>query len=220
MLGDVRRGVRPLGGLEVGQRHVARAEIVELAERGEAVAHLMTALDPDQRGYLAGLVDADDVVGGIGLLEIARVGRDEALHDVDLFQRVADRAVAVDLGGDVDRPELPADPALPKPRHVGHQGLFPLVGAAGEAFGPAAVIFAQLLGEVVVAVDQRRGLQDAVNAGLDLGVDLLGSSRRGDDQGGGEEERGFGDHGRGLGTALRQSQLPLRGKDEGGNERS
>ena len=37
ILGIVGRGVGPFGGLEVGQRHVARAEIVELAQRGEAV---------------------------------------------------------------------------------------------------------------------------------------------------------------------------------------
>ena len=71
VLGHVRRGVRPVGGLEMRQRHVARAEIVELAKRGEAVAHLVAALDADQRGDLARLVDADDVVGGVGLLEVA-----------------------------------------------------------------------------------------------------------------------------------------------------
>ena len=36
------------------------------------------------------------------------------------------------------------------------------------------VILAQLLGEVVVAVDQRRRLEDAVDPRLDLRVDRLG----------------------------------------------
>ena len=64
IFGIVGGAVGPFGGLVVGQRHVARAEAVELAQRGEAAADLAAALDPDQRGDLAGLVDADDVVGG------------------------------------------------------------------------------------------------------------------------------------------------------------
>ena len=54
-----------------------------------------------------------------------------------------------------------------------------LVGAAGEVGDAVAVIFLQLLGDVVVAVDQRRLLEDAVDPRLDLGVDrLLGMRRR------------------------------------------
>ena len=37
ILGIVGGAVGPFGGLEVGQRHVARAEVVELAQRGKAV---------------------------------------------------------------------------------------------------------------------------------------------------------------------------------------
>ena len=102
----VGRAVGELVVLEMGQRHVARAKIVELAQRREAAADLVTALDADQRGDLAGLVDADDVVGGVGQLEVVRIGFDQALDDVDLLERVADRAVAGHLGRDVDRPEL------------------------------------------------------------------------------------------------------------------
>ena len=76
--------------------------------------------------------------------------------------------------GDIDRPELAADAALVKPRHVGHQRLVrALVGAAREPVDAQPVIFAQLLGQVVVAVDQRRRLEDAVDPRLDLGVDRL-----------------------------------------------
>ena len=70
IFGIVGRAVGPFGVLVVGQRHVARAEVVELAQRGEAAADLVPALDPDQRGDLARLVDADDVVGGAGQLEV------------------------------------------------------------------------------------------------------------------------------------------------------
>ena len=62
----------------------------------------------------------------------------------------------------------------------------------------AAVILAQLLGEIVVAVDQRRRLEDAVDPRLDLGVDLLGGAAGGD----GGERRGDEEwlvcHGRGF----------------------
>ena len=54
----------------------------------------------------------------------------------------------------------------------------PLVGAAGEAVDAALVIFAQLLGDVVVPVDQRGRLEDAVDPRLDLGIDRLGGARR------------------------------------------
>ena len=52
--------------LEVSERHVARAEVVELAQRRHVAADLVTALDPDQRRDAARLVDADDVVGSAG----------------------------------------------------------------------------------------------------------------------------------------------------------
>ncbi len=47
----------------------------------------MAALDADQRGDLAFLADAHDVVGGVGHLENIGVGRDHALDHVDLFER-------------------------------------------------------------------------------------------------------------------------------------
>ena len=106
ILGIVGRAVGELVVLEVGQRHVARAEVVELAQRGEAAADLVAALDADQRGDLARLVDADDVVGGARQLEVVRIGLDQPLDDVDLLERLADRGVAGDFARDVDRPEL------------------------------------------------------------------------------------------------------------------
>ena len=87
------------------------------------------------------------------------------------------------------------------------------------------VILAQLLGDVVVAVDQRRRLEDAVDPRLDLGVDRLGGGGRGDEHGGGEQERGFECHGRGLGTARGARAIAgrlsfvARADDEGGDER-
>ena len=71
-----------------------------------------------------GLVDADDVVGGAARSSrSSRIGGDHPVDDVDLLDRLADRFVAGDRAVDIDRPELPADAAGAKPRHVGHQRL-------------------------------------------------------------------------------------------------
>ncbi len=122
-LGIVGRAVGPFGGLVMGQSHVARAQAVELTQCGQAAADLAPALDPDQRGDSPGLVNADHVVGGERALEVARVGGDHPVDDVDLFDGLADRLVAGNRAVDIDRPELSADAAGVEPGHVGHQGL-------------------------------------------------------------------------------------------------
>ncbi len=142
----VGRAVGPFVVLEVGERHVARAELIELPQRGEAAADLVPALDADQRSDFAGLVDAHDVVRSSGEGEVVGIGFDQALDDVDLLDRLADRGVAGDFGRDVDRPELRPDAALVQPRHVGHQRVCALVGAAREPLDAEAVILAQLFG--------------------------------------------------------------------------
>ena len=87
------------------------------------------------------------------------------VDDVDLLDRLADRLIAGDGAIDVDRPELFSDPAFVEARHVGHQRFgFSGRAAAGEAIDLEAVIFGQLLGQIIVAVDQRGGLEDAVDA--------------------------------------------------------
>ena len=196
-LGIVGRAVGEFVVLEVGQRHVASAEVVELAKRGEAAADLVTALDPDQRGDFSRLVDAHDVVGGPRQLEVARIGFHHSIDGIDLLERRADRRIAGHFGRDVDRPELPADTALVKPRHVGHQRMVrPTVGAAREALDAEIVILAQLFGDVVVAVDQRRALEDSIDPRLDVRRDRLGGSSGGHEgQGCCEEERVFEVHG-------------------------
>ena len=142
-LGVVGRAVGELVVLEMRERHVARAEIVELSQRCEASSDLVAALDPDQRSDLARLVDANDIIGGERELEVVGIGFDDPLDGVDLLERVADRVVAGDVRRDVDRPELRADAALMKPCHVGHQRMvLPLVRAAGEPIDAHCVILA------------------------------------------------------------------------------
>ena len=71
------------------------------------------------------------------------------------------------------RPTRIAPPTRPgvEPRHVGHQRVS---GCAGRCRWrgcrrSSAVILAKLLGQIVMAVDQRRRVEDAVDPRLDLG---------------------------------------------------
>jgi hypothetical protein len=89
-------------------------------------------------------------------------------------------SISGDGATDIDRPELSADPALAKPSHVGHQRLgASAVGAAREVRDAILVILAELFGQVVMAVDQRGLLEDAIDAGLRLRVEGLRVERRG-----------------------------------------
>ena len=56
--------------LRVGQRHVAGAGGVHLAQYRQRIVDLVTALDADQAGDPVRLVDAAHVGGGIGHLEV------------------------------------------------------------------------------------------------------------------------------------------------------
>ena len=200
VLGIVGRAVRPFGGLVVGQRHVARAEVVILAQGRERAADLAAALDPQHRRHAPGLVDAHDVVGGARELKVLRISVDHPPCDIDLLDGLADCRVAGHRAVDVDRPELPTDAAPVEPRHVGHQRVRrPLVGAAREPGDAALVILGELFGDIVVAVDQRGRLEDSVDPRLDLWVDRIGG-RRGGNEGdcSGEQQHGFERHGRGF----------------------
>jgi hypothetical protein len=170
----VRCAVRPVGGLVVGQRHVTDAKIVEAAQRGHRAADLAATLHAEHRADPSGAMDPDHVVGGEGELEVARVGLDQPPRRVDLLDGRADRLIAGQRAADVDRPELAADAPGAKPGHVGHHRLGPACAAAREAFHPALVILAQLPGQIVVAVDEWRPLEDAVDPCLGADIDRLG----------------------------------------------
>ena len=117
-------------------------------------------------------MDANNVVGGQCPFEIARIVGDHPVDDVDLLEGAADGFVAGVFAVDIDRPELAADATGVKAGHVGHQVIIgPRAGAAGEAGDGVVVVVGELFGDVVVAVDQGRGGEDAVDAGASGGVD-------------------------------------------------
>ena len=180
----VGRAVGPIVILEMGQRHIARAKRVKAAQRGEIIADVVATLHPDQRGDASGAVDTADIIGGGGEFEIARVGGDQTLDDVDLLERFADRGIAGDLRRDVDRPELSPDAPGAEAGDVGHQWLGEPIGAAGKTGDAHAIFLAQLPREIIVAIDQRGLLENMVDSSGDFRVDRLGMERgRGNERG-------------------------------------
>ena len=109
---------------------------------------------------------------------------DEAADDVDLLQRHLDRARPGDVGGNVDRPELAADMAGAQPLEVGLERPGERTAVERHLLYRAGEPLAQLPGEVVVAVDDGGGGEDA------LGTRQRGIARRFGDHGGSEEQRG------------------------------
>ncbi len=162
MLRGVGGGVRPVDVPGVGQRHVARAQNVHLPQRRERVVDLVAALDPDQGGDAAMGVDALDVGGRVGHLEIGGVAADEGLHEVDLLDGFLDRRWSLDFRRDPHRPELSADHSGVQTGNVGHQG----AGAVLQ-IGQRRLLrepFAKLPCQVVVTIDQRRASEDPLQS--------------------------------------------------------
>jgi hypothetical protein len=91
----VRRGVGgavgPGGVLEMGQRHVARAERVHLPQHRQRAADRMAALHADQRGDPARLERLFSTGSGLAIGQLARVAGDQPFQHVDLLERRLDR---------------------------------------------------------------------------------------------------------------------------------
>ena len=120
VLGIVGRRIAPLRVLAVGEGHVESPEVVGRPQDRERVLDRVTALHADERGDPARAMDADDVVGGVGDLQVRGIGGHETFDEVDLLDHGAGitGAAAADGNRDVDGPELRAHPALAKPRQI------------------------------------------------------------------------------------------------------
>ena len=122
MTGLVGGGVGPVERVGVRQRHVARTEIVKHAQHSERVFDRVAAFDADQRGDLARLSNALDIVGGVGHLESVGVTANHAVNQIHLFEAIAGCSAFRDrVDRDESGPELSADTALDQPRDVGVQ---------------------------------------------------------------------------------------------------
>ena len=164
------------------QRHVARAEAVEHAQRAERAVDRMPAFHADERRDLALLEDALDVIGGQRQLECLGVLAHHAVDDVDLLERR--RHGRRIICRDVDRPELTADAARTQAGDVGHD--------RGLRFGDVELvqIAPGILSErprvVVVPVDEWHLLLQLPRARQKGRVALLrlsgGDQRQGEDE--------------------------------------
>ena len=105
----------------VGQRHVARAGVVHLAQHRQGIVDLMAAFDADQRSNLVRLVNAANIRGRIGHLEIGRILRRHALDQIDLLQRHLHRLEALQSHRYPHRPELRAHMPGAQSRNIRHQ---------------------------------------------------------------------------------------------------
>jgi hypothetical protein len=169
--GDVGRRVGPGHVDVVRQGQVADAEPVQHPEDAQRVRDGVAALGAEQRGDPAAGEGGQHVVGAECELQVVRVAADHPVDEVDLLQRGGHRGVTLQRAGDVDRPELAADPAAPQPRQVGvrrrhgTRQVHPVqVGSEPGAQRPR---------QVVVAVDQRVPAQQGAGRGEVVGHPAL-----------------------------------------------
>src|SRR5207249_9289404 len=118
----------------------------------ERIVDRVPALDADQRGDLAVLAGAIDVIHRQGEHERVRVMPDHAVDDVDLFERGFDGGAGLHRRGrHVDTPELGADAARPQAGDVGLQARLRFGDI--DRLEAEVALAPQLPRQVVVAVD-------------------------------------------------------------------
>ena len=146
----------------------------------------MPALDADQRRHAPAGEDPDHVIGGVGDGEVVRVAHREPVHEVDLLQGDVHGLVELQADRHEDRPELGPDAALPHARDVRVHRRIQVMGVPQVLDVELAVRPpAQGPGGVVVPIEERDALQDAVDDGA---VVRLGGDRRGGEPGEREHE--------------------------------
>ena len=190
----VRRAVGPGRGLGVGQGHVARAGPVELPQQGQGIVDRIAALHPDQAGDPARFEHRIHLVRRGRQAEGVGMGGDDAFGRVDLLEGFLDRLQRRQAGRHIDGPELPPDTAGPQARDIGVQfGRRHQILRQIDGVDIVPILLSQRPRQVVVPVDQRRGLQNLHHSRL-IGVLSLGHpSQRERGDGDGDETA---DHGR------------------------
>ena len=173
---NVALGVGPVVGVEVGQGHVADAEIVVVAEKAKGVFDGVAAFDAHEGGDFVLVVGPNDVVGGGGEDEVVGMrGDDIGADGVDHLEGAVGGVIAVDVFGiDVDREELCAEETL----HAGK------VCFAGLIWGGDVVAGDGAGGDVVVSVDEDGFAGDAIDLSLGDLVGLLGDEGKSKSGGG------------------------------------
>ncbi len=162
--GRVERGIGPIERHVVSERHVSHAQIVVRAERAERILDGVSALQAKERGELALLELASNVGGTQRKRESVGILLDHSARDIYLLELHSGVARITVFAWSVDRPELRPDHSLSEPLKIRLAGSVcaEIVGidvAAGDS------VFADPPRQIVVAVDERRRLENAFGAG-------------------------------------------------------
>ncbi|OQB89407.1 MAG: hypothetical protein BWX84_02427 [Verrucomicrobia bacterium ADurb.Bin118] len=160
MFGLVSGRVGPRRVFGVRQCQITRAQFMQHAQHRQRVAQRMAALDADERRNPAHAMNPFDVIGGAGQFKRVRVIFDQAMHQIGLFQSHFHGRGGGKLRRHIDGPELRAHPAGPQPRDIRRPRLGQLMRALAQIHGgKIVVLFMELPGQIVVAVNQRHCAQ-------------------------------------------------------------
>jgi hypothetical protein len=156
----------PVVGVEVGEGHIANAEIVVVAEETEGIFDSMTAFDAHEGSDLVFVVGADYIVGRCSEDEIVGVsGDDVGTNGIYHLQGAIGRVIVFDVFGSyVDRKEFGAEEAF----HAREIGLAAFVWSGDIVAGDCSG------GDIVVRIDKDGFASDAVNLRLRDLMLLLG----------------------------------------------
>ena len=158
--------VGPARRAPVGQRHVPDPARVRIAQDRHRRPDHAAALEPEERRDPAVRERGLHLVGGRGQRERVRVPLDEPVDDVHLLERLVDGLGFGQRGRDPDRPELAADEPRSQSRDVRVEIRLSARRSTVDAASPT--LLAQRVGEVVVAIDERRVAQDLARARVEL----------------------------------------------------
>ncbi len=160
---DLRGRIGPVRVGVVRQCHVAHAELVVGAQRAERVLERVAALHAEQRGDPAIAFRLADLGDAGRQPQCLRVPLDHSPRELDLLELVT-RVTATGLARYVHRPELRADAAGAQAFEV-RLAAGALAQVVGREVPGRDLVVADRDRQVVVAVDQYRGLQDPVRPG-------------------------------------------------------
>ena len=150
----VRGGIGPRERHVVGEGQIPGAELVVHPEGAEGVLDGVAPLHPEERADLVPTPRPLDPVRGGDELEIIRIRRDHPPGDVELLQLYAGEARVLDVTGEIDRPELPAEMPGAHPGDVGHPA-HAAADVVGRDVAGMGRVGSDLPGKIVVAVDER-----------------------------------------------------------------
>ena len=158
---DVAGGIRPLVRVRPGERHIAHAEAVIIAQQVHVVLDRVAAFDAHERGELVFLVGALDIGHGKGHHHAVRMVRGLLVDRVDEIECVSGEVALVGLGIYPDGKELGAQIAAAGFVEADVAHVVGIGRADVEAF------VEKTLGRVGMGVDYDGGFLNGASLGAD-----------------------------------------------------